>query len=69
VFNLGWTWVFFELRRPGWAIVEIVVLLVLVVATTVRFAAVSEPAAWMMVPYAVWVAFATSLTIGFAALN
>lgn len=69
VLNLGWTWVFFELRRPGWAIIEILVLLAAIVVTIWRFAAVSRPAAWLMVPYAIWVAFATSLTIGFAALN
>jgi len=61
--------VFFDLQRPDWATVEILLLLAAVVVTIARFAPISQAAAWLMVPYACWVAFATSLTIGFAALN
>lgn len=59
--NLGWSVVFFGLRRPGLALIEIVVLFVAVAATAIAFQAVSAPAAWLLVPYLAWVAFAASL--------
>ena len=61
VLNLGWSWLFFGWRLPGWALVEILVLLGVIVATAIAFAPVSATAAWLLVPYAAWVAFAASL--------
>jgi len=67
--NLGWTAVFFALERPGWALVEIVGLLVVVVVTTVLFARLDAMAGWLMVPYVAWVAFATALTTAIVLSN
>jgi benzodiazapine receptor len=67
--NLGWTATFFAAQRPGWAIVEIAALFVSVVVTMILFRPISTTAFWMMVPYAAWVLYATSLTIGIATLN
>lgn len=67
--NLGWTAVFFAAQRPGWAVVEICILLAAVVLTIARFAPVSRTAAWMLVPYLAWVTYAATLTIGIAVLN
>ncbi len=69
VLNLGWTATFFAAERPGWAIVEIAALFVLVVVTILCFRPISSTAAWLLVPYSAWVAYAASLTIGIAALN
>ena len=69
VLNLGWTATFFAAERPGWAILEIAALFVMVIVTIVRFRPVSSTAAWLLVPYAVWVAYASSLTIGIATMN
>ena len=60
-FNLTWSYLFFRLRQPLIALVEIVLLLALIVWTMVRFAPISTPAAWLLAPYAVWVSFATVL--------
>jgi benzodiazapine receptor len=68
-FNLGWSWLFFGLRRPFLGLVEIVVLLVLIGATMRRFGAVSRVAALLLAPYLAWVAFATVLNGGFWWLN
>ncbi len=68
-FNLAWSWLFFGLRQPFVALIEIVVLLALIALTTLRFAVVSRPAAWLMLPYLAWVAFATVLNAGFWWLN
>lgn len=64
--NLGWTVVFFGLRRPGWALVEILVLLAAIAATTWAFRPVDRTAALLLVPYAAWVGFATVLTAAIA---
>ncbi len=69
VFNLLWSFLFFGLRRPDIAFVEILVLLALIVATIARFAPVSRPAAWLLAPYAAWVAFASALNGAFWWLN
>ena len=62
VANALWTWLFFAFRRGGWAMAEVVVLLVLVGATLAAFWRVRPLAGVLMVPYLAWVAFATALT-------
>jgi tryptophan-rich sensory protein len=69
VFNLAWSGLFFGLRNPLLALIEIVVLLALIVLTTLRFTAVSRVAAALMLPYLAWVAFATALNGAFWWLN
>jgi tryptophan-rich sensory protein len=61
VLNLGWSLVFFGLQSPGLALLEILVLEAAVVATAWRFGDSDRWAGYLMVPYAVWVAFATVL--------
>ena len=69
VLNLGWTLFFFGLRQPLAALIEIVVLLVAVGATAVAFHGVSALAAWLLLPYLAWVAFAASLNAWVALAN
>lgn len=59
--NAAWTPLFFGLRRPGLALVEIVCLLVAVIWTACLFRRVSAAAGALMVPYGLWVSFATVL--------
>lgn len=61
--NLAWSPIFFGAEAPTAALVEIVVLLALVVATIVVFAQRSTAAALLLVPYAGWVAFAGYLNL------
>lgn len=67
--NAAWSWLFFGLNRPGVALVEIGLLLVLLVATTVAFSRVHTWAALLLVPYAAWVSFAVYLNAGLWYLN
>ncbi|MFN0180303.1 MAG: TspO/MBR family protein [Gemmatimonadales bacterium] len=67
--NLAWSWLFFGLRQPFLALLDIVALLVLIGVTMGRFAAVSRGAALLLAPYLAWVAFATVLNGGFWWLN
>jgi len=67
--NVAWLALFFGLRRLGMALVEIVFLLSTIVATARAFRAVSALAFWLLVPYALWVAFATLLNFKIWQLN
>jgi tryptophan-rich sensory protein len=67
--NLGWTTVFFGLRLPGWALVEIVVLLAAIAITIALFWPVDRLASWLLVPYLAWVAFASVLNGAICWLN
>lgn len=67
--NLGWSACFFSLRMPALALVEIVVLAAAIALTMRAFAAVSKPAAAMLLPYLLWVSFAAVLNASIAWLN
>ena len=67
--NVAWSGLFFGLRRPGTALVEIAFLLSAIVATALTFRSVSSLAFWLMVPYTVWVAFASLLNFKIWQLN
>lgn len=62
VVNALWSWIFFAWRSGRWALIDIVVLVVLIVATIVAFARLKPLAGWLLVPYLAWVTFATALT-------
>lgn len=69
VLNAAWSWLFFGLHRPGAALVDIVILLVLIVAFAVAARSFSPVAAWLFVPYGLWVLFATSLNAAIVRWN
>ena len=69
VLNFLWTPVFFALHQIGVSLVVILVMLAAIVgfiATTWRL---DHVAAWLFVPYAAWVAFASVLTGSIWSLN
>ena len=59
--NALWSWLFFAWHRGILAFADILLLDLLVVATIAAFARVRPLAAWLMVPYLAWIAFATAL--------
>jgi tryptophan-rich sensory protein len=59
--NVAWSLLFFTLHRPGWALVDIVVLDLVVLAMVARYGRVHRPSSWCLVPYAVWLALATAI--------
>ena len=60
--NALWSWLFFFWHRGALAAVEVLVLLALIVATIAAFWRGSRLAALLLVPYLVWVSFASVLT-------
>jgi tryptophan-rich sensory protein len=69
VLNVLWSLIFFGLRAPGWAVLDIVILWVAIALTIAHFGKVSRAAAWLLVPYLVWVTFASVLNITIWRLN
>lgn len=69
VFNLGWSAVFFWQQRIGAGLAVILVLWGLIVATMAAFARVDRRAALLLVPYLLWVSFATYLNYQFWVVN
>ena len=67
--NAGWTPLFFGLHLPGLALAEIVVLWLTIGAVLAAFRRVSRAAAWLLVPYLLWVGFATALNFALWRLN
>jgi tryptophan-rich sensory protein len=69
VANALWTWLFFAWRLGAVALAEIAVLWLLIAATLVAFWPLHRLAAWLLVPYLVWVSFAAALNLALWRLN
>ena len=69
VTNLAWTTLFFVLKSPSLALVDIVLLDVTLVLLVRRFFAERRLAGLLLLPYLGWVLFATYLNTGFLVLN
>ena len=69
VLNGAWSWLFFGRHAIGAALVEIVLLGLAILATTVAFRRISRAAGWLLAPYLVWVTFASALTFAIWRLN
>ena len=59
--NAAWSFLFFGLRHPGLALVDVVLLWLSILATLLAFGKVSTAAAALLAPYLAWVSFATVL--------
>jgi len=69
VLNALWSIVFFGMQNPGLALVNIALLFVSIVATMVLFYKISRPAMYLLIPYILWVSFASYLNYAIYALN
>ncbi|MBO7217526.1 MAG: tryptophan-rich sensory protein [Clostridia bacterium] len=69
IVNFMWS-IFFFRFEAYWLSVAIIVLLdILVIATTLKFKNINRLSYWLMLPYIAWLLFATYLNIGVAVLN
>lgn len=62
VANALWSWLFFGWHRGALAFADVLVLLALVLATTVAFWRIHRAAGALLIPYLLWVSFASALT-------
>lgn len=69
VLNVAWSGLFFAMRSPGLALIDVMLLWIAILATIATFARVSRPAAILLVPYLAWVSFATLLNATIWHLN
>ena len=59
--NVGWSFLFFTLRLPFVALVELIALWIAIALTIQTFARISRVAALLLVPYLLWTTFAAAL--------
>lgn len=69
VLNTLWSIIFFGLRNPFWAFVEIIVLWLAILVMIFAFYKISRPAAYLLLPYILWVSFAGYLNYSIWILN
>jgi benzodiazapine receptor len=67
--NFLWPVVFFRFEWYWISVVVILLLDVLVLITTIWFYKIKKVAGYLMIPYLLWIIFATYLNIGIAWLN
>ncbi len=67
--NAAWTPTFFGAHAIGWALLIIIAMWILILATLLSFRSVSPLAGWLLVPYLLWVTFATALNFTLWYLN
>jgi tryptophan-rich sensory protein len=68
-FNALWSWLFFAWHRGALAFADIVVLWALILATMILFWRLSPLASALLIPYLLWVSFATALNYSVWQLN
>jgi len=69
ILNLLWTPVFFYLKQPLPALAIIVLLLALIILTMLAFRKVNTRSFLLLIPYFLWVCFATMLNLAIVYLN
>ena len=67
--NIGWSALFFHLRSPGAAFIEIVLLWCAILMTAIAFGKIVPLAYWLMAPYLLWVSYAAVLNFAIWRLN
>ena len=67
--NFLWSFIFFNFRLYGISFILIIVLLVLIIVTTIKFFKNDKLSGFLMIPYILWVSFASVLTFFIYMLN
>lgn len=69
VLNIFWSFLFFGLQSPLYAFIEIVILWLAILLTIISFHKISKIAAYLLLPYILWVSFAAVLNFSILILN
>ena len=69
VLNVLWSPLFFKLRRPDWALYELLAFWLSVLALVIELSRLSSLAGWLVAPYLGWVTFAGWLNWRVVQLN
>jgi tryptophan-rich sensory protein len=68
-FNVGWSTLFFALKRPDWALIEVGFLWLAILIPMIVFWRISKIASLLLLPYLAWVTFASYLNLTVVRLN
>lgn len=69
ILNLSWSFIFFYLHEVGFALAEIILLLIIIVINASMFYKINKWAGLIFIPYILWVSFASFLTYNIFILN
>ena len=69
ILNFIWSPVFFSFQNINLALCIIILMLIFIIFTIVQFYKVSKISGIILIPYLLWVSFATYLNIAYAVLN
>lgn len=67
--NAMWSWLFFSWRLGLLALADVLVLMILILLTSIAFWRVRPLAGWLLIPYLLWVSFASALNFAIWQLN
>ncbi len=67
--NVFWSFLFFYLKRPDWALHEAAVLWLSIAVMILFLARFAKLSAWLLVPYLAWVSYAIGLNYAVVRLN
>lgn len=69
VLNFTWSWLFFGMRAPMIAMIDLVFLWICIVATILAFTQHSKIGAYLLIPYLLWVTYAGYLNLSIWIMN
>ena len=67
--NAIWSYLFFGLKNPLLALIEIALLWLMIYETYLKFTKINKTAGYLLIPYMAWVAFAAVLNASIWWLN
>ena len=67
--NFIWSILFFGLRSPILGLIDIIALWGVIAITIIKFYKISKPASYLLIPYLLWVSFASFLNLSIVLLN
>ncbi len=69
LFHALWSPLFFNARRPDWALIEVPFLWFSIVALMIKLAPFGQACVWLLLPYLLWVGFAAFLNLTIVRMN
>jgi len=69
ILNVLWSVFFFGMQNPGLAFIEIIILWLMIALVMYLFYQIDHRAAYLLIPYILWVSFATVLNFSIWRLN
>jgi len=67
--NLLWSWLFFTMQRPDWALAQVGLLWLSIVALIIGLWPINRRASMLFAPYLLWVSFASYINFDVVRLN